>query len=163
MRQLEILARGHLELNQTDVVVAGDNTRARTGRQHALDTRRALIRGIATAQLQVDIAAGHRLQRAGVQHGRGQASELAGFVQTQQWQQTGIFHLAWVRAVNAGHVAPDGHAGHARQRTDLRCRIVRTVTAQQHGFARIAAADKAGDNNTFAGMLHQELLQQRIG
>ena len=163
MRQLEVLARRHLELNQADVVVAGDNTRARTGGQYAFNTGRALIRGIAAAQLEVDIAAGNRLQRARVQYRRGQTRQLAGFVETQQRQQAGIFYFTRVRAVNTGHVAPDGDAGHARQGTNLRGRVVRTVTTQQHGFARVAAADKAGDDNTFARMLHQQLLQQRVG
>ena len=163
MRQLEVLACRHLELNQADVVVAGDNTRPGTGRQHAFNTRRALIRGVTAAQLEVDIAAGNRLQRARVQYRRGQTRQLAGFVETQQRQQAGIFHLTRVRAVHTGHVAPDGDAGHARQGTNLRCRVVRTVTAQQHGFARVAAADKAGDDNTFARVLHEQLLQQRVG
>jgi hypothetical protein len=78
MRQLEILAGRHLELNQADVVMAGDNTRPGTGSQHALNARGTLIRGVATAQLQVDIAAGNRLQRTGVQHRRARrASSLA--------------------------------------------------------------------------------------
>ena len=159
MRQLEVLARRHLKLNQADVVVAGDNTRPGTGRQHALNARGALIRGVTAAQLEVDIAAGNRLQRARVQYRRGQTRQLAGFVETQQRQQAGIFYFARVRAVHAGHVAPDGDARHARQGTNLRCRVVRTVTTQQHGFARVAAADKAGDDNTFARVLHQQLLQ----
>ena len=61
MRQLKVLACRDAEFNQADIIVAGDNTRARTGGQHAFNTRGALIRRIATAQLQVDITAGNRL------------------------------------------------------------------------------------------------------
>ncbi|SAD21636.1 Uncharacterised protein [Enterobacter hormaechei] len=49
VRQFEILARRYLELNQADVIVAGDNARARTGCQHALDASGTLIRRVATA------------------------------------------------------------------------------------------------------------------
>ena len=163
MRQPEVLARRNLELNQANVVVAGNNTRPGTGGQHALNARGALIRGVAAAQLQVDIATGNRLQRTGVQHRCRQTRQLAGFIQAQQRQQAGIFYFARVRAINTGHVAPDGDAGHARQSTDLRRRVVGAVTAQQHGFTRVAAADKAGNHNAFARVLHQQLLQQRVG
>ena len=57
MRQFEILTGGHLKLNQTDIIVAGDNTRTSTGGQHAFNARGTLIRRVATAQLQVDFAA----------------------------------------------------------------------------------------------------------
>ncbi len=163
MRQFEVLARRHLELNQTDVVMAGDDTRAGTGRQHALNARGALIRGVTAAQLQVDIATGNRLQRTGVQHRCGQTGQLAGFIQTQQRQQAGIFHFTRVRAVNTRHVAPDGDARDARQGANLRCRVVGTVTAKQYGFACTATADKASHHNPFARVLHQQLLQQRVG
>ena len=39
MRQFEILTGGHLKLNQTDIIVAGDNTRTSTGGQHAFNAR----------------------------------------------------------------------------------------------------------------------------
>ncbi len=61
MRQLEVLARRDLELNQADVIMAGDDARACPGSQHALDARRALFRVVAAAQLKIDIAAGDRL------------------------------------------------------------------------------------------------------
>ena len=61
MRQFEILTGGHLKLNQTDIIVAGDNTRTSTGGQHAFNARGALIRRVATAQLQVDFATGYWL------------------------------------------------------------------------------------------------------
>ena len=51
MRQFEILTSRHLEFNQADVVVTGDNTRAGAGCQHALNARRTLVRGVAAAQL----------------------------------------------------------------------------------------------------------------
>ena len=97
-----------------------------------------------------------------MQHRGRQTRQFARFVETQQRQQAGIFYFARVRAVDTGHVAPDGDAGHARQGANLRCRVVRAVTAQQNGFASIAAADKTGDDNTFTRMLHQQLLQQRV-
>lgn len=40
-----------------------------------------------------------------MEHRRGQARQLAGFVQTQQRQQAGVFHLARIRAVHPGNVA----------------------------------------------------------
>ena len=61
MRQFEILTGGHLKLNQADIIVAGDNTRTSTGGQHAFNARGALIRRVATAQLQVDFATGYWL------------------------------------------------------------------------------------------------------
>ena len=61
MRQFEILAGGHLKLNQADIIMAGDNTRTSTGGQHAFNARGTLIRRVATAQLQVDFAARNRL------------------------------------------------------------------------------------------------------
>ncbi|MNT23476.1 hypothetical protein D3C72_1588950 [compost metagenome] len=97
-----------------------------------------------------------------MQHRCCQTRQLTGFVQTQQRQQTGIFYFARVGAIHPGHIAPDSDARRPRQRTDLRCRVVRAVTAQQHGFARVAAADKARHDDAFARMLHQQLLQQRI-
>ncbi|VTN12943.1 Uncharacterised protein [Raoultella terrigena] len=39
VRQLEILARGHLELNQAHVVMAGDDPRSGPGGQNAFNTR----------------------------------------------------------------------------------------------------------------------------
>ena len=121
-----------------------------------------MIRRIAAAQLQVDIAARHRLQSTGVQYRGRQTGQLAGFVETQQRQQARIFNLTRVSAVNTGYVAPDGDARHPRQGTDLCCGVVRAVTSQQHGFTRVAAADKAGYDDTFVRMLHQQLLEQRI-
>ena len=47
--QFEILARRHLELNQADVIMAGDNARARAGCQHAFNAGGTLIRRVATA------------------------------------------------------------------------------------------------------------------
>ena len=61
MRQFEILTGRHLKLNQTDIIVAGDNTRASTGSQHAFNARGTLIRRVATAQLQVDFTTGYWL------------------------------------------------------------------------------------------------------
>ena len=83
MRQFEILAAGYLELNQADIIMAGHDTRPGTGSQHAFDARGALIRGVTAAQLQIDIAAGNRLQRTRVQNRRGQTCQLAGFIQAQ--------------------------------------------------------------------------------
>ncbi len=61
MRQLKVLAGRNLKLNQADVVMAGHNTRPGTRSQYAFNTRRSLIRRVATTQLEVDIAAGNRL------------------------------------------------------------------------------------------------------
>ena len=47
MRQFEILAGGHLKLNQADIIMAGDNTRTSTGGQHAFNARGTLIRRVA--------------------------------------------------------------------------------------------------------------------
>ena len=98
-----------------------------------------------------------------MEHRRGQARQLAGFVQTQQRQQAGVFHLARIRAVHPGNVAPDSDPGGARQRADLGGRVVRPVTAQQDGFAGLVAGDKAGHHQTFVRMLRHQLLQQWIG
>jgi hypothetical protein len=61
MRQFEIVAGRHLELNQADVVMAGDNPRPGTGGQYALNARGTLFRRVAAAQLQIDITGGNRL------------------------------------------------------------------------------------------------------
>ncbi|MNZ75619.1 hypothetical protein D3C78_940990 [compost metagenome] len=83
MRQLDVLARRHLELNQADIIVTGDNARARTRCQNAFDARGTLIRRVATPQLQIDIAPGNGLQRTGVQNWGCETCQLTGFVQTQ--------------------------------------------------------------------------------
>ena len=73
LRQFEVMLSGDVQFNQTHVIVAGDNLGAGAGRQYALDARRALLRLVAAAQLKIDIAAGDRLQGAGMQHRRRRA------------------------------------------------------------------------------------------
>ena len=87
-----------------------------------------------------------------------QTRQLAGFIQTQQRQQTGVFYFTRVRAVNPGDIAPDSYARNARQRANLRRRVVGTVTPQQDRFTGIAAANKAGNHQPFTRMLRQQLL-----
>ena len=161
LRQFEVMLSGDVQFNQTHVIVAGDNLGAGAGRQYALDARRALLRLVAAAQLKIDIAAGDRLQGAGMQH-RRRPRQLAGFVRAQQRQQAGVFHLARVGAVYPGHVAPDGDARSAGQRADLSGGVVTAVTPQQHGFPGVVARNEAGHHRAFARMLSQQLLQQRI-
>ena len=98
-----------------------------------------------------------------MQHRRGETRQLAGFVEAQQRQQTGVGDFARIGAVNPGDVAPDCDAADARQRADLRGRVVGTVTPQQNSFARVVAADKAGYHDTLVRMLRQQRLQQRPG
>ena len=162
VRQLEILTGGHLELNQADIIMAGDNSRAGAGRQHALNARGALLRRVATAQLQIDIATGDRLKGTGVQDRSRQARQLAGFIQAQQRQQARILHFTRIRAVDPGHIAPDSDARRPGQGTNLGRGIVRTITPQQDGFPGAVARDEAGHHQTFVGMLRHQLLQQRI-
>ncbi len=47
----KIMLRRDLELNQADIIVAGNNTRAGAGSQHAFNAGRALVWRIAAAQL----------------------------------------------------------------------------------------------------------------
>lgn len=93
LRQFEVMLSGDVQFNQTHVIVAGDNLGAGAGRQYALDARRALLRLVAAAQLKIDIAAGDRLQGAGMQHRRRRARQLAGFVQRSSGSRQASFTL----------------------------------------------------------------------
>ena len=152
LRQFEVMLSGDVQFNQTHVIVAGDNLGAGAGRQYALDARRALLRLVAAAQLKIDIAAGDRLQGAGMQHRRRRrASSLASSERAAAAQQAGVFHLARVGAVYPGHVAPDGDARSAGQRADLSGGVVTAVTPQQHGFPGVVARNEAGHHRRLPG------------
>ena len=77
----EVMLLWELNLNQAHIIVAGDDARPGSGGQHTLDAGRTLFWLIAAAQLQVDIAAGNRLQCAGVQHRSSQTRQFTGFIQ----------------------------------------------------------------------------------
>ncbi len=117
MRQPEIPAGRHLKLNQTDIIVTGHDTRARPGSQHRspASTRSGACSHSATANryrcrtLAVACVACEQAPPDAPAWLRPDAATAAGR----------HLSLCAVGAINA-HIAPDGHAGNARQRADLR-------------------------------------------
>ncbi len=86
-------------------------------------------RRVATAQLQIDIAAGHWLWHCG-RAGTGAARrQLAGFVRTPATAAGGHLSLCAGRHYKRPRHRSNGHAGNARQRADLRGGMVGTVPA----------------------------------